>query len=315
MHVNDLIFKELIKRGYSLEGNTRVWNIADSKLWYLTPDQAQAYLDVEDSKRYKGTIADLEIDLLNIHIAKIITKVLNGSAINVIDIGCGDGRKAIPVITELSKITKHLRYCPVDISSYMVSKAIDNLKALKKGEVIEFKWNISDFDNLENVSALLREGEYWQNFFLFLGGTVTNFEIHEVMHEVAEAVDADLDYLLLGLGLRTAKVEDTAKDLKTPEFNNFFSKILTHIGFDKDNIEFGTRYRAPRIEWFYTIKKDTLIELAGKRIQFNIGVQILVAVTYRYTKEEVKKALHHYFKKVEFYVSPDNSRTLVLCKK
>ena len=41
MQINDLIFKELIKRGYSLEGKTRIWNIADSKLWYLTPEQAQ----------------------------------------------------------------------------------------------------------------------------------------------------------------------------------------------------------------------------------------------------------------------------------
>ena len=51
--INDLIFKELIKRGYSLEGNTRVWNIADSKLWYLTPDQSQAYLDLETDNSYK----------------------------------------------------------------------------------------------------------------------------------------------------------------------------------------------------------------------------------------------------------------------
>jgi len=28
--INDLIFKELLKRGYSLEGNTRIWNLADS---------------------------------------------------------------------------------------------------------------------------------------------------------------------------------------------------------------------------------------------------------------------------------------------
>ena len=48
--INDLIFKELIKRGYSLEGNTRVWNIADSKLWYLTPEQAQGYLDLDSDK-------------------------------------------------------------------------------------------------------------------------------------------------------------------------------------------------------------------------------------------------------------------------
>ena len=51
--VNDLIFKELIKRGYSLEGNTRVWNIADSKLWYLTPEQAQGYLDLDADDKYK----------------------------------------------------------------------------------------------------------------------------------------------------------------------------------------------------------------------------------------------------------------------
>ena len=48
--INDLIFKELIKRGYSLEGNTRVWNIADSKLWYLTPEQSEAFLDIEKGK-------------------------------------------------------------------------------------------------------------------------------------------------------------------------------------------------------------------------------------------------------------------------
>ena len=48
--INDLIFRELIKRGYSLEGNTRIWNIADSKLWYLTPEQAQSYLDAENSR-------------------------------------------------------------------------------------------------------------------------------------------------------------------------------------------------------------------------------------------------------------------------
>ena len=51
--INDLIFKELIKRGYSLKGNTRIWNISDSKLWYLKPDQAQAYLDLERSKVYQ----------------------------------------------------------------------------------------------------------------------------------------------------------------------------------------------------------------------------------------------------------------------
>ena len=54
--VNDLIFKELLKRGYSLRGKTRVWNIADSKLCYLTPNQAQAFLDLERSSEYKKDV-------------------------------------------------------------------------------------------------------------------------------------------------------------------------------------------------------------------------------------------------------------------
>ena len=44
--MESLIFKELVLRGFSLEGNTRVWNVADSKLWYLNPEQAQAYLEI-----------------------------------------------------------------------------------------------------------------------------------------------------------------------------------------------------------------------------------------------------------------------------
>ena len=58
--INDLIFKELIKRGYSLEGNTRIWNIADSKLWYLTNEQAQAYLDLENSQEYNDAVGEDE---------------------------------------------------------------------------------------------------------------------------------------------------------------------------------------------------------------------------------------------------------------
>ena len=70
--INDLIFKELIKRGYSLEGNTRIWNIADSKLWYLTPDQAQSYLDLEDEEKYKEEVTNKELKLIDENIDEIL---------------------------------------------------------------------------------------------------------------------------------------------------------------------------------------------------------------------------------------------------
>ena len=235
MQVNDLIFKELIKRGYSLEGKTRVWNIADSKLWYLTPEQAQAYLDLEKNKDYNESMFDTEIVMLDEFMGDISRKALNGDTVNIIDIGCGDGKKAIPVINHLNEKAK-IRYCPIDISSYMVSKAIDKIEKLHKGEVVQFKWNISDFDNLENVSSLLRDSEFRQNLFLFLGSTISNFDLHEVMYSIMEAMDSNEDYLLMGVAMTNSHVEDIIKSYNSSRVDNFLGKVLTQIGFKKEDI-------------------------------------------------------------------------------
>ena len=177
MEINDLIFKELIKRGYSLEGNTRVWNIADSKLWYLTPEQAQGFLDLEQGKLYQKEVIQKEIDLVNLNMTDIMKEVGVKNPLNIIDLGCGDGKKAVLFIGNM-KDKVQIRYCPIDISGYMVSKAIEQIKKLNVREIVEFQWNISDFENLENISTLLRNKEYPKNLVLLLGNTLGNFEIN-----------------------------------------------------------------------------------------------------------------------------------------
>jgi len=314
MEINDLIFKELLKRGYSLEGNTRIWNIADSKLWYLTPEQAQAYLDLEQSEEYREYMFQTEINMLNKNMPEIIEKIAHGSAINIIDIGCGDGKKAVPVLDKLYG-KMQLRYCPIDISSHMVREAIKKIKKLGKGEVVEFSWNISDFDNLENISSLLREKEFRQNFFLFLGSTIGNFEPHEVMYEIAEAMESDEDYLLMGLALSNKMPKDILASYKNDMNDKFLSLILLELGFERDEIEFGARYKNSRVELLYTIKKDKRLTLGEKSIDFVVGDQILVAVSYRHSEESLKTLLNAYFEDYKIFVNDDKSWALALCKK
>jgi len=313
MEINDLIFKELIKRGYSLEGNTRVWNIADSKLWYLTPEQAQAYLDLENVKDYNNKMFDTEIGMLKQFMPQISTKVLNGDTINIIDIGCGDGKKAIPVIDLLNEKVK-LRYCPIDISRHMVSRAIEKIKALHKGEVVEFRWNISDFDNLENVASLLIDEEFRQNFLLFLGSTISNFEFNEVMYEVAEAM-SNTDYLLMGVALNTSTPDEIVKSYTTSKVDKFLYLMLKQIGFERDDVEMGVRFKNSRVEVFYTVKKDRKIDFGDKSLYFQKGDQILVAVSYRYNEAELRTMLKFYFKTVKFYFNDNKTWALGLCKK
>ena len=235
MQVNDLIFKELIKRGYSLEGKTRVWNIADSKLWYITPPQAQGFLDLEKGESYKKDVIAKEINLINTNILEILNKV-HKKPVNIIDLGCGDGKKAVIFIENLKENKIRFRYCPVDISSYMVEKALDRIRKLNAGEVVEFQWNISDFENLENVSQLLRRDEYKNNLFLLLGNTLGNFEINEFLYEIRSAMK-DGDFLLIGNGLDNLRHEDISRSYYDPTFDDWLVKILVQVGFDKSDLD------------------------------------------------------------------------------
>jgi len=310
--VNDLIFKELIKRGYSLEGNTRVWNIADSKLWYLTPEQAQAFLNLEKSEDYQKEVIQKEIDLINKNIDEILEK-LGDNNINLVDLGCGDGKKAEIFINHL-KGKRKLRYCPIDISSYMVEKAIERISKEDVEEIVKFQWNISDFENIENVANLLRYKNFKKNFFLLLGNTLGNFEINELMYEIRSAMEFE-DVLLIGNGLSTKDKDELLKAYNNPYLDELLVKTLTQIGFDKNNLKYSARFKNSRVEMYYAVKQDCSISFLGKKVYFNKGDQIVVAISYHYNKEDFFRFMKMYFGDVQFFFSEDDSYALVLCKK
>ena len=311
MEINDLIFKELIKRGYSLEGNTRVWNIADSKLWYLTPEQAQGFLDLEQGKLYQKEIIQKEIDLVNSNMPEIIKELQGKKSLNIIDLGCGDGKKAVLFIGNL-KDKIQLRYCPIDISGYMVAKAIELIKKLNVGEVVEFQWNISDFENLENISTLLRNKEYSKNLVLLLGNTLGNFEINELLYSVKSSMKPG-DYLLIGNGLDNRHYDEIVKSYKESTVDKWLFKIIQQIGLDRKDIDFGVRFRNSRVELYYTLNTDKKVSFQDKHIYFSKGDQIVVAVSYKYSKDEFEEFMHLYFDRVKTFVSKDKSYALVMC--
>ncbi|MFH1452164.1 MAG: L-histidine N(alpha)-methyltransferase [archaeon] len=310
--INDLIFKELIKRGYSLDGNTRIWNIADSKLWYLTPGQAQAYLDLEDEKEYKKQVTQKEIDLINGNINEIINKFGN-EPINIIDIGCGDGRKAEIFIKNFKN--HRIRYCPIDISSYMVNKALEKLKYIESvEEVVKFQWNISDFENIENISFLLRQGEYKRNLFLLMGNTLGNFEINELLYTIRSSMK-DGDFLLIGNGLDNRNQTDILRSYDNDLFKDFSIQPVTQLGIDKNDLKFGVRFQNSRVESFFTITKSQEIKFLDRKVLLEKGDQIVVVVSYKYNKSDFKSFLNLYFDDVMINISEDDSYALALCKK
>jgi len=310
--VSDTLFKELLLRGYALEGKTRVWDLADSKLWYLTPEQAQGFLDLEKSEEYQKEVIQKEIDLINEHVGNVISKVDDGP-LNIIDLGCGDGKKAEIFINKLKGKVK-LRYCPIDISSYMVEKAIARLTKVNAGEVVKFQWNISDFENLENVSTLLRHGEYKKNLFLLLGNTLGNFEINEMLYKIRISMKEG-DILVIGNGLDNRKMDEILVSYHTDEMDHFMRPLMVNLGLSGEDVEFGVRFKNSRVEVYYTLKHDKEILFQTKKILLEKGDQILTIVSYKYTHYDLMGFLKFYFDDIQISMSEDKSYALVICKK
>lgn len=311
MKINDLIFKELIKRGYKLEGKTRVWDVADSKLWYLTPEQAQGYLNLIDTEGYKNSIIDKEVSLIKKHLVDFV-KALPKSSCNIVDLGCGDGKKASLFIEELTKHMK-IRYCPIDISSFMVSKAAKTIREKKVGEVLEFKWNISDFENLNNITPLFRDNQFETHFMMLLGNTLGNFDREDMLHGIKDSMKKD-DVLIIGNGLTNGH-ENWAREYKDQIINRWLVQIPEQLGLSKSDIDYDVRFINSRIEEIYVVNKNKNVKHLGKLVSFKKGDIIIAAISYKYTKHQLSKILSKFFSSVKFYSDIEDTYALVLCKK
>jgi len=309
--VNDLIFKELLKRGYNLEGKTRIWNVADSKLWYLTDKQAQGFLDLSDTEGYKKHIIEKEVSLIKKYMKDFIS-VLPKKSCNIIDLGCGDGKKASLFIEELAK-HMNIRYCPIDISSYMVAKAAKTIRAMKVGEVLEFKWNISDFENLDNITPLFRDKGFETHFMMLLGNTLGNFDREDILNGIKNSMNKD-DVLIIGNGMTNGH-EDWTKEYRDQIINKWLIQIPQQLGLNEDDVEYDVRFVNSRVEEIYIVKTDKTIKHLGRTVNFKKGDRIVVAISYKYAKPDFQKILSKFFSSGKIYTDEENTYALAMCKK
>lgn len=308
---SDLIFKELIKRGYKREGTSRVWSLADSKLWYLTPKQAQKFLDLETDDNYRTSVTDKEIPLIKEHLPDIIAS-LDDDYYNLVDLGCGNGKKAALLIEDMSR-KLDLRYCPIDISAYMVKKAAETLKKISDNEVIQFQWNVSDFENLNNIMPLLRDEPYENNLLLLLGNTLGNFDIDDILHSMQASMQVG-DTLLIGNGISgPKKPEEWVEAYRNDIFQRWLMETFKLMGFDEDDIECDVRFVDSHIEEFGRLKRDKQINYLWHTLEFRKGDIITVIVSYKYTLDQFQKALQKFFPQSEVYTDKEKTYAIAAC--
>lgn len=299
---DDLIFKELIRRGYSLKGNTRVWNIADSKLWYLTPEQIELGEELDKDPIYKRN-NDEEIELFDNYL-KEFKKDIKGP-FNFVDLGC-NGKKVIDIIKRLLKLNIPFNYCPLDINPLMLSRIEKVFQEYEKenNTNIPFIPINADFYELDEALEKLKSEKYPQNVLFMARDTFVNFEPNEILYNIRQAMDKKDVFILTSSVYHRSWWSKRAKEYKSGgKLDLFAFKTLELLGLKKNEVSFSVNFVENRLEISYILKKDKKIIYDGKSVALKKNDRFLVILAYKHFQEDLLTYLNIHFNKVNTSLS------------
>ncbi|OIO24992.1 hypothetical protein AUJ14_05115 [Candidatus Micrarchaeota archaeon CG1_02_55_22] len=281
------------------------------KFAYLE-DGAENWRGVVESKEYG--LGSTETELIAVNAAKIIGEV--GKA-NIVDIGCGTGKKAVPFIAEMTRISQP-KYVAFDISPAMLALAESNL--VKKFPKLNTNFFSADFEqtNLAQEMLRLRENNFRRSLFLFLGNTVGNVvDKGRVLTNLRESMTFD-DYLLLGIELfdlnRISKILSHYRD--SAEVRRLLTGVLKRYGVEGDGrLDVSFNNEKSQVEIHLAPRRDADLTVSGKKIRLKEGEKVLLAVSYKGTPKRLQILLADTgFVIIHTYLSPEEDYALVLCK-
>lgn len=311
--MREMLFRELVRNGYSRVDSGKIWDISDMSFLYLTPEMAEGFLKLREHPRYKATIIDIEIQLLEKYAADFL-KCVEGCKFNLIDMGCSEGAKAKSIIKSLSKNMK-FRYCPVSVNKYFIDLALDNIKKEGFDNVLDYAPRLSsDFFSMTEAGVALRNSVYQKNVLLLLSSILGGFQINDYLFRLSQSMFPG-DVLIIGNGIRKGERFVHLETYKHSIFNNWFIHLLRELGFSDDEVEYDARFTYERVEGFYKVKVDKEIASGRNKVAFRKGDEIVVSALYKYYPYELEKFCKMYFSEVKLVRDAEEEYALVFCKK
>ena len=263
-------------------------------------------------------LGKIEIDLIRNNMSKIIAS-FSGKEMNLMDLGCGNGMKAVPFILELLKIYQIVNYLALDISQEMIDLALVNIKKIIHGKV-NLQGVVVDFEagNFADVTRQTKKSGHPHNLLLLLGHTLGNPpDKNRLLMNIRESMTMT-DFLLIGVEyLDPSKIQETVSHYKNRLIYKTQFTGLEEIGIEMTDGDFEVRYnsRKNQIETYFVFRKKRTIIFHEEEIIFRKGDKILLMLSYKFTDRIIKNLLDDTsFKVVKTFLNEQGNYVLVLCK-
>ncbi len=213
--------------------------------WAYEDNGVNHYAAVSSAKSYK--LIGTEIDLIRAQVHSETIKINLTKRWVLVDIGPGDGQKAIAVLEHFQNLglPAPAEYHSVDISPGMLRQVSERMHASQPNILISN--SVSDFEDPHFYQNIHFEGESHDSpkLWMLLGQTLGNpIDRVGALKHIVQAMHAN-DALAIGVDLFSeAKIEETLASYRTAAGDQFVFEPLRKMGFSlqqgKMNVSFDT---------------------------------------------------------------------------
>ena len=237
-----------------------------------------------------GGINSAEGRLLNKRINDFLSTLDTSNGVNLVDIGCGNGYPAYPIIEELKKRNIRITYVPMDISNEMLDLAVNNVSKDFdiKSKPIQMDFELGQFSDV--MYEIKQNGAV--NLMLFLGSTLGNHsDLTRVLSNFRDSMTSR-DYLILGVELTNlAKVSKLLPHYEGKDVKKFVTHTLNYLKVKDYNLEPTWNDKYNQIEIRAKITKPVEVEISNEKFTLQEDESILLARSIKFTEYTATKLL------------------------
>lgn len=240
-----------------------------------------------------GGIANVEAELLQRRVAHFLASFNDIEVFNIVDIGAGNGRSAVPVLDYLKEHKIKACYVPIDISQEL----LDMAEGFVKENYPEMKIKPINLDfergNFSDIMFELKSGKS-ANLMLFLGTTLGNHsDSQRILTNFRDSMSSS-DYLIIGVELTNfARINKILPHYTEDGSGNFLYHTPENFGLDRRQTIYEASWneRLSQIEVKMILKEDVKLEIGEEKFILEKDEQILLARSIKFTEWSLTKLL------------------------
>ena len=287
--------------------------------WLIFDDRgSKIFQEIVRLETYLPAVSEIEI--IHTHKQTIADLIISQKALQIIDLGSGDGSKSMILLEHLMEKNQPIHFMPIDISAGAVKNLVATLRSKFKNTSLTVTGIASEF--FQGLSAVPR-GQFERNFVFFFGVSIGNQDYSSAGRFLRKLWGSlkDGDFVMIGFDLmKNPKLLYRAYNDPGGVFQKFNLHVLDVINqkleanFVKDNFvqeaNYNEKSRAVESIVYSTQEQTVRIPALDREFHFKEWEGMQTEQSYKFTMAEIEalaqnngfQIIEHLFDSQKFFV-------------